>query len=43
MRCLARGQQMLAIRGLMWMQILLGDVMRVASLEFRERRVGGWQ
>ena len=43
MRRLAGGQQMLAIRGLMWMQILLGDVMRVAGLELGERRVGGWQ
>ena len=43
MRGLAGGQQVLTIRSLMWMQILLGDVMRVASLEFRERRVGGWQ
>ena len=43
MRSLTGGQQMLTIRGLMWMQILLGGVMRIASLELGERRVGGWQ
>jgi hypothetical protein len=41
-RGLAGRQHVLTVRRLVWMQILLGDVVRVPRLEFGEHRISGW-